>query len=65
MTYTDRLIEFIKEKHGYCQANRYQYRTEFFYGNLKQPFKRSVSNKVLIECEQANTIPLTIKNILK
>jgi hypothetical protein len=63
MTYTDRLIEFIKEKHGYCQANRYQYRTDFFFG--EQRFKRSVSNKVLIECEQANTIPLTIKNILK
>jgi hypothetical protein len=63
MTYTDRLIEFIKQKHGYCQANRYQYRTDFFFG--EQRFKRSVSNKVLNECDQANTIPLTIKNILK
>ena len=65
-TYIEHLTEKLKERYGYAGRNRYEFRTEFFFGESEiKPMKRIVDNKTLTDCMGKGKVPETLTRVLK
>ena len=64
--YIEHLTEKLKERYGYAGRNRYEFRTEFFFGKSeKERDKRMVSNDTLTDAMNSGKTPETLSRVLK